>query len=277
MVGKWFLGNDHPGEAGGVSYKSYGGTLFGSGGPSYLDVSQGQTGDCALLASFAEVAYKSPGTISSMFTNNGNNTFTVRFYENGAAVYVTVDNMLPGNANGTWYDHPLNNVLWVSFAEKAYAELNAFDNQDGVSTQWTNSYTTLNGLYTPSVLNTITNRTGYLADNASTDSAALRYGNMIVVGTGKNTGNANIVGDHAYAVLGYNASTGYYTLFNPWGIQQAAANHVWGTFYANQAWIDTYCTDQGGYTYSAPTAGLGGLGLTLTELQSPKSMFATAA
>ena len=36
-----------------------------------------------------------------------------------------------------------------------------------------------------------------------------------------------------------------YTLYNPWGIQQAAANHVWGRSDANQAWIDTYCTDAG--------------------------------
>ena len=275
LVGKWFLGTDHPGEAAGETYRAYGGSIFGSGGPSYADVSQGQTGDCALLASFAEVAAKAPSVIQGMFTNNGNNTFTVRFYENGSPVYVTVDNLLPSNANGTWYDHPLNNVLWAALAEKAYAEVNAFDNQDGVSTQWTNSYTTLNGLWTPNVLNTLTGRTGYLADNSATDTQALKYGNLVVVGTGSSTGNVNIVADHAYAVIGYNASTGMYTLYNPWGIQQAAANHVWGLFYANQAWIDTYCTDAGGYTYTAPTAGVDGLGLTLSELQPHKSMFAT--
>jgi len=251
LVGKWFLGQDHP-AAPGQTYRPVSGSLFGAYGPQYTDVAQGGVGDCSLIASFAETAYKDAGVISSMFTYDGNNVWTVGFYENGASVYVTVDNQLPGG--GGTYDHPQNGVLWVALAEKAYAELNAFDNQDGVaaSLQGKNAYSSLNGMDPAKILPTLTDRAGYSAYNPTTINQALAQGFLIVLGTGSNSGNPNVVGDHAYAVLGYNASTHMYTMFNPWGIQQAAANHVWGLWYANQAYLDLYFTDEGGYVRATP-------------------------
>ena len=85
-----------------------------------------------------------------MFVDNGDGTYTVRFYGGsygayynadgsigegfangtGIADYVTVDRMLPSTSSGVFaysnYGASLtnpNNVLWIALAEKAYAHV----------------------------------------------------------------------------------------------------------------------------------------------------------
>ena len=78
---------DHP--AADTTYSNVNGTLFGPNGPSYLDVQQGDVGDCWLLASLAEVAARDPEDIRDMFTADGTtvengvtvNLYKVRFYD----------------------------------------------------------------------------------------------------------------------------------------------------------------------------------------------------
>ena len=109
--------------------------LFNSGGPSYLDVSQGALGDCWLMASLAEVAARAPQDIRNMFTYDGTivdsgatvGLYTVRFFNtSGSPVYIQVDTELP--SGGEYYDHVDNalgtSALWVALAEKAYAVAN---------------------------------------------------------------------------------------------------------------------------------------------------------
>lgn len=149
LVQKWFQGADLPmldlvgvGSAY-AGYQVASGSLFGSGGPNYKDVYQGEIGDCWLIASFAETAAVEPSVIQSMFTDDGtavNNgvpvhVWTVRFYENGATTYLTVDSELPSYVQDYFVyasggqDFPdsltnASNVLWVPLLEKAYAQLN---------------------------------------------------------------------------------------------------------------------------------------------------------
>jgi hypothetical protein len=90
LVGKWFLGTDLPsstidGKENAVSYSASTSPLFASSGPSMNDVNQGYLGDCYLLSSLAEVAKQNPDIIHSMFTDNGNGTYGVRFYVDGIA------------------------------------------------------------------------------------------------------------------------------------------------------------------------------------------------
>jgi hypothetical protein len=98
-----------PRPAAAVAYSPTNGTLFGPGGPSYLDVQQGFVGDCWLIASLSEVAARAPSDITSMFTYDGTTVvggatssaavdiYTVRLYDNtGVAQYFTVDTELPG-------------------------------------------------------------------------------------------------------------------------------------------------------------------------------------
>jgi hypothetical protein len=272
LVAKWFLGQDHPAVAPGkgITYKPVGGNLFGSGGPAYADIAQGGSGDCALMASLAVTAAHSSGVIQSMFTANGNNTLTVRFYENGYPVYVTVDNQLPFQNGQTYYDHPQNGILWAALAEKAYAGLNAFDTQDGVATtlQGRDAYTSLGGLDAAQVLPTLTGRQGYAASANVPGSIAqaLVQGSLVVLGTGPTTGSPYVVPGHAYAVLDYNASTQKATLFNPWGFQQCQAANVWALVEAPLGYLEYYCTTEGGWVRATPTGQPDGqvAGLLLT-------------
>src|SRR5207253_723052 len=80
LVGKWFLGKDHPQTSGdGITYQLAHGTLFGKT-ISYEDVQQGKAGDCYFLASLAETALKSPDAVKHLFVDNGDGTYTVRFH-----------------------------------------------------------------------------------------------------------------------------------------------------------------------------------------------------
>jgi hypothetical protein len=101
-----------------TGYSPASGSLFGPGGPSYLDVQQGAAGDCWLMASLAEVAARDPHDITNMFTYNGTiyvngkqvGLYRVRFFSpSGAPEYVTVDTELP--SGGTYYDRVANNHL----------------------------------------------------------------------------------------------------------------------------------------------------------------------
>jgi hypothetical protein len=259
LVDKWFLGEDHPAVAPsqGTTYVAYSGTLFGTGGPSYADVAQGQAGDCVLLSSLAVTANNDPSLIDGMFTDNANGTWTVRFYVSGSPVYVTVDNMLPTSPYGyAYYDQPQNGVLWVALAEKAYAELNAFDPNDGYTTFYLkNAYTTGSaGLYPNYVLNTLTGRAANFGYTPGELATALAQGSLVVLGTGQNTGSPYIVPDHEYAVVGYNASTGEYTLFNPWGVNADSEYGVWGLVTANLAYLEKYFNSCTAWVTAAPTS-----------------------
>src|SRR5205085_5846272 len=114
-------------------YKPAAGTLFGAAGPSFIDVEQGSLGDCWYMADLEEVAFKSPSLIRDMFIDNGDYTYTVRFFRNGSDTpdYVTVDRFLPvrddsdlatptwghnrfifGNQGDLYSDS--NNKIWVA-------------------------------------------------------------------------------------------------------------------------------------------------------------------
>ena len=163
---------DHPAAA--TAYSPVYGSLFGANGPSYLDVQQGAVGDCWLLASLAEVAARDPSDIQNMFTDVGTTMesgsvvelYKVRFFnEAGAPEYVTVDTELP--SGGGYYDQPVNGVLWVALAEKAYAEANG---AGIVTTQHvgSDSYAALNGGRPAWALQAITGKSA--SDSPSTPS-----------------------------------------------------------------------------------------------------------
>src|SRR4051794_13295446 len=77
LIGKWFLGLDHPTASG--SYRQVAGQLF-VGGASYSDIRQGILGDCYFMSSLGEVALKNESAITNMFVVNGDGTYTVTFY-----------------------------------------------------------------------------------------------------------------------------------------------------------------------------------------------------
>ncbi len=134
LIDKWFLGGDRPQTN--FVYTPVAGKLF-QNGISYQDINQGALLNSPVLSALASTAVSTPDVIRKMFIDNGDGTFTVRFFKpDGTADYVTVDRSLPidpetgiltytrqyrviGNPLGFDDD---TNELWVPLAEKAFAQ-----------------------------------------------------------------------------------------------------------------------------------------------------------
>ena len=233
LIGKWFLGNDRPDlTSSSYSYKLASGSLFVNG-ISYTDVNQGTVGDCYFLAGLANAALQSSATIQNMFIDNGDNTYTVRFYNNNVADYVTVDKYLATTSYGSFvYAHQSgsgwgtynnsSNELWVMLAEKAYAQMNESGWLNGAASGiYANSYSSIAGGYCGGAIEDITGRNtvySYLTTNdASTIISAFTSGQMVSFGSKSSPTNSNVVGGHAYTLVGYDPSSKKFKLYNPWG------------------------------------------------------------
>ena len=265
LVGKWFAGTDLPNSTVimsgsrtfSVSYTTKSAPVFASTGPSMNDINQGHLGDCYLLASLAEVAYQNPIAISSMITDNGNNTYGVRFYYNGAAEYVTVNNALANGGsvfnNGTY--------MWGSLVEKAFAQFQAIHLDTGNTVNYGNSWSTIgNGGWPDNALEAITGAsslTDYYANGATwygetfnaslvaTSSAPglssasvlsalvadLAQGFDLILCSWTNAydlaGRQTLVAGHAMSIYGYDTQTSMLEIHNPWGT--APSGQYWDT------------------------------------------------
>lgn len=249
LVNKWFLGLDHP-TAGGA-YRLTAGQLF-VGGAAYTDINQGYLGDCYFVSTLAETALKNPGVIANMFITNGDGTYTVRFYNNGKPQYVTVDPYLPTDASGrliyagigSMYNNA-GNELWVSLAEKAYAQLNEIGFvRPGLSGNGQNAYSAIEGGYIYAAQSQITGlATTPFTSTASTTSfqafvTAYNQGKEIGFASKTTPASTAVVGSHAYAVAGYNAANQTVTLYNPWGIQYGLVTMTWAQIQGSFSYFD---------------------------------------
>jgi hypothetical protein len=235
LINQWFLGEDLPtidthywSTSG---YALAGGTLFGSGGhPQYTDIYQGEEGDCWLLASFAEIAYKQPGIIEGSFTDdglvNGVHVWTYEYYNGATPEYLTVNNYFPAHGTGSaaqfmYADYlqtiaNTSNVLWAPLMEKAYASLvgGAYANLDGGWAQYILPMLT-GGSYANN--NLFGSESSYIAAIQSPTT-------LLTVGTTSTT-LTGFVAHHDYAVLSVtgSGSQALFQLFNPWGTNQPPA------------------------------------------------------
>lgn len=223
LIDKWFLGADEPILAGaGISYQSANGVLFG-GSPTRTDANQGYLGDCYFIAAVTSIADANAEAIRNMFLDNGDGTYTVRFF--GTSVdYVTVNRRLPTLSNGSLAYAGLgqqtsssSSILWVALAEKAYAQWNETGNEgrDG-----SNTYAGIEGGWMSNVNRQVL---GYNSSNYALSSTSkttlinsLGSGRAVTIGTLASPGNG-LVGSHAYTVTGYDSGTDKFILYNPWG------------------------------------------------------------
>jgi hypothetical protein len=256
LIGKWFLGTDLPSSyvylSGtrpfSVTYSASSSPVFGGSGPTMNDINQGYLGDCYLLSSLAEVAYLNSGVISSMITQNGNNTYGVRFYIDGVADYVTVNSALADSGNIFNY----GTDIWASLVEKAYAQLQAGGVTTGNSqANFGNSWSTIgNGGLPAFALEEITDSPSITVYSASRSSwtcevynsslspapytpgestnavqaalvTDLKAGDDLILSSNTNAsdsaGKQTLVADHAMSIYGYDADTGMLQIRNPWG------------------------------------------------------------
>jgi hypothetical protein len=162
IVGNWFLGQVRPAsyfqelndsntqlkQTVDLEYKPFAGTLYNktTNSPLLGELAQGNWGNCyyiaALGAMFGQVAItvptddgpfpgqKTAPAIQNAITDNGDNTYTVRFFHptTKRPEYVTVDNAFvtqEGTSYGvSRFGNPENadNILWPLVMERAYAQ-----------------------------------------------------------------------------------------------------------------------------------------------------------
>jgi Calpain family cysteine protease/Calx-beta domain/Ser-Thr-rich glycosyl-phosphatidyl-inositol-anchored membrane family len=231
LVSKWFLGTDHPLSSYGYQYFSQ--PLYANGiNPD--DVKQGQVGDCYFLATLAAIANEQPNYIQNMFIDNGDNTFTVRFFKNGVAEYVTVDRFLPKASWGAAYANA-STELWVALAEKAYAQL--AESKWSRSSTSTNAYDSISGGWMSNVIPQVTAMGAVSKSIGSTTKAQLitlsNSNTLLTAGFVYGTIAADgIVNGHAYTITGYDAATDKFFLRNPWGYSHASV--TWDQLIANK-------------------------------------------
>ncbi|MEB3334471.1 MAG: pre-peptidase C-terminal domain-containing protein, partial [Cyanobacteriota bacterium] len=272
LVDKWFGGLDLPTNfVGGDTAASASSLTFNYGQMtgrlfendiSFSDINQGQAGTCYFLAACSTFANSQPQLIRDMFHDNGDGTYGVRFYgATGNELWVTVNQSVPilssnrlalaGNAARS-----LDGEMWVALAEKAYAQANeigafgrqvtansysqieggleeALRNISGRSTTTYSSYYSNQGWSSAS--NNLTTWNGY----QSSAIAAVNAGRSLWLGSFGNTydssGKRNLVNGHAFAITGYNATTGRFIIANPWG---AGSSSYAGVFEAS--WRDLF-------------------------------------
>lgn len=252
LVNKWFLGLDRPQASG--TYQEAAGVLFVDG-PQFTDVRQGTVGDCSLMASLAETAFREPDTIAAMFVDHGDGTYTVAWHGPTDVYYVTVDSWLPvaagkfiyGNYNHLADDAA--NELWPALAEKAYAQLNEFGwSRAGFAGSGQNSYAAIDSGYIYAALSHITGQPvspfNFVAGTNAWQSfvAAYQAGELIGFATYSTPQLPNVVSNHAYAVVGVDIDAQTVTLFNPWGIEHGLLTLQWSQLTGSFMYFDRTAT-----------------------------------
>lgn len=199
-IGHYLEGTDRP-ASGGV-YAPIAGSLF-INGPQYYDVMQGSAGDCWLLVKWAETALQQPQNLPQIEDGGGG----VYFVSFNSTNWVTVDNWLPTYADGSlMYAKAPQGELWCPLLEKAYC----------ISTH--GSYVTgviANGIGgDPATEHAGSGYAGQKELKAITDFQT----GQIATFTTNALARSPVVNDHVYAMVGYDAATDTFALYNPWGL-----------------------------------------------------------
>jgi hypothetical protein len=200
-------------------------------GPNPADVRQGAIGNCYFPAALAAIAAQQPEALRDTIKENGDGTYTVKFYENGnrnRPVEIKVDGDLYVRSwGGPIYGSSLGGSvekdkmeLWYPLIEKAYA-------------QWKGSYDAIgNGGSAGRVMSEVLGRSqGYEWVSPSNANrvyerikADIARGVPVAAGThGSDRAslytNTGVYANHAYSVLGVEEKNGekFVKLRNPWG------------------------------------------------------------
>ena len=219
-----------------LTYVAAQGTLYGSSGRASInDIDQGYIGDCSFLAALGATVNSVANIISSMIIDNGDNTYTIRFYSgtgtSAAAEYVTVDRRLAttngqlfaaASADGSRNPNNPGNVLWAPLVERAYAQWREW-RESGTSGD--SGYTIIgNGDYITRPMEIITGRSSTHYSTSSVTFSqlqnALANNQVLTAGRYEQSSTTYIVGGHAYSVTSaYVNSRGEQRVVvrNPWG------------------------------------------------------------
>lgn len=240
LIDKWFDGTDLPDPTvyelskAAVSYENSSLDLYGSSGaPAVGDIAQGADGDCELCAGMIELLDNHLASLESMIVSDGNGVYSIRFYVSGNEIWETVNTELPVDSNGDLvYMNEFsasNAPIWADLVEKAYAQLSS-TGLIGHPAQ--NSYDNIAADFADDVLPDLTDATSvnyYYSTDANWNAdkevfiQALAAGDDVILesygATYDASGNEKLIDDHAFAITGYDATTGDFDVRNPWGVQ----------------------------------------------------------
>ncbi|MBI3541323.1 MAG: hypothetical protein HY073_04220 [Deltaproteobacteria bacterium] len=190
-------------------------------GPAFDDIRQGTLGDCYFVSSLSAIADVDPQFIRDSVKINPDNTFSVRFFQNGKPVYVTVNNDFIHSPSGqlAYASSTDKGELWVAVMEKAYAQWRGGYQTIGKGGDPAKALAELTGVKSRAVLD------GQISTEAlySNLQKALQNHEPVVAGTYPGPQNEykqeGLVNSHAYTVIGVKEDLGqkYVVLRNPWG------------------------------------------------------------
>lgn len=211
---------------------------------SYQDINQGQLSNSPFLAALAALAVTSPNNVRSLFLDNGDGTFTVRFFKpDRTADYVTIDRFLPIDpesdlliyarqystvGNGRAFDDPANE-LWAALLEKAFTQWLASGWVSGPVVDLkpiglSNRYRDLAIVRYEDALNALSGRSvsakpaTTLSQSALLNAVRTSSPVSFVSKVYSTTLGAEIVSSQAYTLVGHDTLSSTFTLFNPWGL-----------------------------------------------------------
>lgn len=237
LISTWFDGANDPKNS--SSDHVDGRPVFAKGGPTINDIQQGGVSDCSLLSALQAVVETAPDFIKSMIVQNPNDTYSVRFFKDGVPHWITVDGNVDGSgtssANSSW--GAIIERAVVDFEATYLNEVNDYSSLpagfDKLKEITGDTYTTFRALYT-------TEEKWNTTDFDLLKTAVLN-GQPVQLSSwesSKNadTGQTNLVGGHAFAIIGFDDVTNDFILANPWGAFRN--DGVQGTFEASmdQMW-----------------------------------------
>jgi hypothetical protein len=246
-LGKWFLGTVAPtptftydgDKPVNFIYTRFEGSLFGTSSSAQIGgIDQRSFGDCVLLAALGatfapqsnDAGNSTSKTINDMLIDNGDSTYTVRFFtQDLKAEWVTVDNRLATTNGKNLFGASNKDGLWAPIIEKACAQWREFNEGSSTRTGWD---IIGNGDYLEAGLQRITGRdaSNYYTGSGSWDFSfnlikdSLSTGKAILAAGVPSTNGLNLIDGHAYSVTNaYISATGEQrvTVRNPWGIDYA--------------------------------------------------------
>ncbi|MCU0516036.1 MAG: C2 family cysteine protease [Oscillatoria sp. Prado101] len=233
------------------------GQLYGSSNsPQISQVSQNQFADSFLIAAvgatFRPVAGNNPGkssqAIAGAIFDNGDGTYGVRFYENGAEQWVTVNQDVAVYAGEIYGaadknlevpSNPNNRPIWITLLEKAYAAWQQWQQGDA-----TNGYKLISrGGDVSEALSQLTSRKAEVfkdGDNRATGTfadltferinQAFDEGRFVAASTDRESAASSaglILANHPYAVTDVyvtDSNAERIVVFNPWGVDGPAGS-----------------------------------------------------
>ena len=206
-----------------------------------MDIAQGAIGDCWYMASLMAVAQADPSVIEDAITQNANGTYTVRLYDDGEPVNITVTPEMvvreddPAFSYQSKYqldDGTLGYELWPLVMEKAlalhwgdYAAIEGDSPGLGleVVTGQSSSSSDLDDAPSVTELDSLLDGGGAvtLASFGEGDDLPDTYGSA---------SDGGLVTGHAYYVKSVDAKKGTVTVVNPWGSSYAPITLTYAEF-----------------------------------------------